>query len=385
MATISIGYTDGANYYKSFIKSLFLSMYPENKCIFKGEPSNNPDILVFSLASRKHEIYEKSYKILIKTTLDDIKHIKADLIIDCINPDDRVYLPINTKMIYIPSYVLSFYERFKNGPNSLIKPSSFDAKQVFKIKTKFCAYLANRCDSAYRNKFFFVLSKYKQVDAIGKCFNKNKKFKSDRFYFKDGIESYHDRAVSKYRPYKFVICFESKKEKGYITNKIINAFLANCIPIYYGSDDVVNHFNPVRFINMNNYNQFEQCVKIVQELDTNDNKYIQMISQPCFVDNVLPSWFKLNLLAKTIKPLIKLDQVEIIDKTKTKSKLDTDSDTDSKDDSDFDSNSDSDSDSKDDSDSDSDSKNNNLDVDIDSSDYTDDDNKIDDDDDDRIN
>jgi hypothetical protein len=36
---------------------------------------------------------------------------------------------------------------------------------------------------------------------------------------------------------------ENKRANGYITEKILNTFLAGCIPIYYGTTEILNIFN----------------------------------------------------------------------------------------------------------------------------------------------
>lgn len=303
MDEITIGYTDGAHFQKSFIKTIFLNLFPSKKCNFIKDPEKDPDYLVFSTNGTNNLKYTKSYKILIKTKINNIEESKADLIIDTIN--DTKHLPNKTNMIYIPYYVISFYERFKNGPNNLIKPKSYDAKKILKKKTKFCAFLYHNCDIKYRNKFYFLLDKYKKVDALGTCLSKQKKEKIDRFYFKDKDESYLDKAVNKYKPYKFVICFESAKQNGYISEKIVNGMLGNCIPIYYGADDISEHFNEKCFINTNKFKEFEECIEFIKKIDNDDKLYIEMLQQSWLHNNKLTPWFSMNLFVDTMKKVIK--------------------------------------------------------------------------------
>ena len=302
MNKIIIGYTDGAHFYKYFIKSIFYNMFPEKQCIFMKNPLVEPNYLVLSTDGDQHQKFKDAYKILIKTKIGSLQTYKVDLIIDTVN--DTKHLPDKTKMIYIPYYVLSFQERFQNGPNHLIKSKSYNPKEILKTKTKFCAFLYHNCEIKYRNKFFFILNKYKKVDALGTCLGKPSKEEYDRFFFKDKEASYHDRAVQKYKPYKFVICFESNKKNGYISEKIVNAMLANCIPIYYGADDVTEHFNEKCFVNANKFSEFEECVKFIKEIDNDKSLYLKMLKENWIKTNKLTPWFNLNNFVKVMKPIL---------------------------------------------------------------------------------
>ena len=302
MSKITIGFTDGAHFQLNFIKTIFFNMFPDSKCIFVRDPKNEPDYIIFSTTGDNHMKYKSAFKILIKTKIGILNTYKTDLIIDTVN--DTKHLPDKTKMIYIPYYVLSFQERFKNGPNGLIKSKIYNANQILKSKTKFCAFLYHNCEVKYRNKFYYILNKYKKVDALGTCLGKPSEEEYDRFFFKDKEESYHDRAVKKYRPYKFVICFESAKKDGYISEKIVNAMLANCIPIYYGADDIIKHFNEKCFINANKYSEFEECVKLIETIDKDDNLYLKMLGESWIQNNKLTPWFSINYFIKTLKPLL---------------------------------------------------------------------------------
>lgn len=301
-----IGLVDGANYQKQFIEILFLTIFPNKKIIIKLKLQEEPDYLVYSTFGEEHIKYKNCYKILINIKSTNLKEYKPDFIIDTTN--DVKHIPENANMVYIPHYVLSFYERFRNVPNSLIKSSDYNSEQILQSKKNFCAFLYHNCTVKYRSKFFHTLSKYKQVDALGKCMSKNKE--CDRFFFKENKISYHDLAVLKYRPYKFVICFESKKKNGYISEKIINAMLANAIPIYYGPNEIIEHFNKKSFINSNDYDTFEALVEYVKKVDSDTSLYKKMLQEPWLKNNKLSNWFSIGMFASTVKDIIKQKQLE---------------------------------------------------------------------------
>merc|ERR1712157_107954 len=51
-----------------------------------------------------------------------------------------------------------------------------------------------------------------------------------------------------FRDYKYCMVMENKAQPGYITEKIVMAFLGGCVPIYYGTEEVFDLFNPKAFI-----------------------------------------------------------------------------------------------------------------------------------------
>ena len=81
---------------------------------------------------------------------------------------------------------------------------------------------------------------------------------------------------------KFSLCFESTKHEGFITEKIIEAFYADAIPVYYGSSNITEIFNPKAFINVGDYESFDAAIDRILEIESNDELYLEMLRQPIF-------------------------------------------------------------------------------------------------------
>jgi hypothetical protein len=81
------------------------------------------------------------------------------------------------------------------------------------------------------------------------------------------------------KSYKFTIAFENTYQVGYTTEKLWQPFLANSIPIYCGDPNVTRDFNPKAFINCNDYDNFDDVIKRVIELDSDDELYMQMLRE----------------------------------------------------------------------------------------------------------
>jgi len=89
--------------------------------------------------------------------------------------------------------------------------------------------------------------------------------------------------IDTYKNYKFVIAMENTQEVGYVTEKIINAFYSGAIPIYWGSSNVNDFFNKKAFINVSDFNTFEDCVEYV--INMSDEEIAAMLNEPIYMQN----------------------------------------------------------------------------------------------------
>ena len=80
--------------------------------------------------------------------------------------------------------------------------------------------------------------------------------------------------------HKFSICFENCLQKGYTTEKIVEAFAAGCIPIYYGNPDIGEEFNTKAFVNVHDFDSLEDAANKVIEIDQDEELYKQIKSEP---------------------------------------------------------------------------------------------------------
>lgn len=71
---------------------------------------------------------------------------------------------------------------------------------------------------------------------------------------------------------------------GFITEKIVDAFYSDGILVYFGSDAVKEIFNSKAFIHFPDYKDTESCIQRIIELDNNDEKYLDMLSQPVLLN-----------------------------------------------------------------------------------------------------
>lgn len=275
---------------KKDILHAFRSLYPHRRVQFIESKLQRPDVIVFFNSIPNAFKHSNIPKILFSGEPTDLSGRGAcTLVVDCKDTPNR--RPRSPRFSYYPFYVRSLSERGHNNARQLIKP--IDYHQLAPTKTKFCAFLYSH-DAEPRNQFFHMLSKYKQVDALGKAPTKfhgpRPQSRKDRGSHDITKGTYNDGAVSAYIKYKFVIAFENSSHPGYVTEKIINPMFAGAIPIYWGAPDVVNQFNEKSFINANGPGGLEKAVQRVIEIDQNPELYAQILQEPWLINNQLSKW-----------------------------------------------------------------------------------------------
>jgi hypothetical protein len=180
----------------------------------------------------------------------------------------------------IGSAHLNFEDRYIRLPNFItygIQPMYECMKNKVTLpKNKFCNFIySNSNADPKRDEFYHLLSKYKHIDSAGKHLNNisipstGKGWASDKIPFM--------------KKYKFSVAFENSSLSGYTTEKIIHAFMAGTIPIYWGNPKISNDFNSDAFINCHSFNTFHEVVDKVIEIDQNDQLYDEMVNQPIFL------------------------------------------------------------------------------------------------------
>jgi hypothetical protein len=167
------------------------------------------------------------------------------------------------------------------GPNDRIHQ---DVEKLFDVITCFSNPVKNRIT-------MFKLLKAKFGDgarSIGKAYN------TVGHYQLGDFES--DHLLRAYAEAKFILCMENTVREGYITEKLINAFRSNCIPIYWGDNITVKkYFNEKAMICVNDYESMEACADHVYTIATNPDLWKQMLKEPVFVSEEARRFWTLDL------------------------------------------------------------------------------------------
>ena len=245
--------------------SAFYNILKRNYSIIE---TDNPDYIICSIFGNPYE-YCKYPQVRIMYTGENY--------IPDFNLIDYALIPYDLKL-YDRSF---YYPSFSNNYDRTISLESIDRNYTIdflKSKKYFANFItSHESEGAIRGDFFKKLSNYKRVESPGSYLNNMPNGETVQFL----TESKTNFQKSS----KFSLCFESTKHHGFVTEKLVDALVAGSIPIYYGSETVTEIFNSKSFINCNDYNSFEEVIDKIIELDNNDEKYMEMLTQPILVNS----------------------------------------------------------------------------------------------------
>lgn len=279
MKEIKIWFTDfwgGMNPEDNYFYNILKDMYD-----VKIDP-RDPDYLFFSVFGRNHQHYQNCKKIFytgenIAPPMDYCDYAFSFDYID----DERNFR--------LPHYIL--YDGYYDLVNKKVDDSM--------VNRKFCNFIVSNPNCLVRNEFFMRLSEYKKVDSAGKFLN-NMGRPLDAF-----AQNPLKAKVEFQSGYKFSIAFENNayrpEHPGYTTEKIMEPMTVNSIPIYWGNPEVGKEFNTESFINWYDFNSPGEMVEYIKELDNDDEKYMEKLNKPWFVDNKIPT----KLTEESIRNFIK--------------------------------------------------------------------------------
>ena len=184
----------------------------------------------------------------------------------------------------LPLYVLESWAYEKDS--KLFPSMDFLNLPIEKnTREKFCTFVVSNTANVPRMSFFKQLNAKKRVESGGPAEN-NIGYVLPRDDAKHKHEFLHKA--------KFNICFENGSYPGYVTEKIMNAFAAGTVPIYYGSPTVVREFNPEAFIHIDITNIPAEVDRVLA-IDADDAAYNKLLNATPFRDNIAPSYMNLDL------------------------------------------------------------------------------------------
>lgn len=230
---------------------------------YKLEYSDHPDFLFYSVygTGREHYKFQDCVKIF----------WSAEGVMPNFNECDYA----------IGSYPMDVGIRYFQFPYQGVSKSVQDREKFSDIDLsarKFCNFIYSNADNGkgavIRQEFCKKLMSYKNVDCPGKVLNN----------MVDAIEprngNWYQGKMIFLKNYKFTIAFENVSMPGMTTEKLVQAFEAGSIPIYWGDPLVTEVFNDEAFINCNDYKGWDEVIERIKELDQDDEKYMKMLLTP---------------------------------------------------------------------------------------------------------
>ena len=146
----------------------------------------------------------------------------------------------------------------------------------FSDRAHFCGFVVSNPTCAFRNQAFDAIHGYKPVDSGGNLYN-NIGGPLALKYPGGGsgdLSKYHffsDR--------RFSISFENARSPGYITEKVLHAKMAGCVPLYWGDSNTAD-FVPQSFVNVSSVTDPAVLVKVIQKLEAHPEMCAKMAATP---------------------------------------------------------------------------------------------------------
>lgn len=224
---------------------------------------NSPDILFHSIFNRMAETPKfKCKKVLILAENWRSSQFKSDYSIS-FDPRSET----NYRLPLWQIYCLIWPDLKDKLFGERLNHSQFD---------KFCSFTVSNPSNFYRNGFFDQLHSYKRVSSYGKVKTNDLSlinFSRDK-YWRDAKYEFFQNTK-----HKFAITFENTSYPGYSTEKIMDAFLAGSLPLYWGDTKIGNDWNEAAFVNvMKNSN----AIDLIKKMDNDDSLFKSMYEQPIF-------------------------------------------------------------------------------------------------------
>lgn len=158
---------------------------------------------------------------------------------------------------------------------------------------KFCIFINSNSNATQRIEFCKKLMEYKHVDCPGAVLNNCPRV--DPLYFTHEFRNH-------LRQYKFMICFENSDYRGYFTEKPMNAYLGDTVPIYWSNPESQEFFNEKSMVLLKEFNDdaVQTAIQRIKELDSNDELYLQTLREPLLKNNTFPEEFSVRSIQEQV-------------------------------------------------------------------------------------
>ena len=218
---------------------------------------NNPDYLIYNVFGTEHlnPKYNNSIKIAFFTENKIPDFYEADYTIG------------HYHITYLDRYFKFSIFFWQNLNNTIFSFYRNEIINNISVKTNFCAALIsnNIVTDGFRIKFINELNNYKKVDMGGRYNNNIGRSISNKIEF--------------LKSYKFSISMENTEGNGYLSEKIVESFLAGTIPIYYGDYMIDEYINPKTYILIRGEKDIFAKINYIKKIDNDDNLYKNLLKE----------------------------------------------------------------------------------------------------------
>jgi len=164
---------------------------------------------------------------------------------------------------------------------------------------RFCSFIVSNGGPVLRRQMFAKLIKHKHIDSMGRYGNNCNHMNIPECDTDEYFAFLHN--------WRFMLCFENTDVDYYLTEKVLNAYIGGCIPIYWGCPQVKQILNEKAIILLEDTSEesMNKLCNRIMELENDENKYREMYEQPLFINNEIPKDFKIDYLQNLIVEKLK--------------------------------------------------------------------------------
>jgi len=161
-----------------------------------------------------------------------------------------------------------------------LKDKLFGPKINYDNFDRTCSFVVSNPNNFIRNAFFSQMS-----SSVMHVFSYGRYMTNNRGLIEVSIGKYWRDAkyefMQKYK-HRYAIAFENNVYPYYCTEKLMDAFLAGSLPIYYGDPKIKEDWNINAFINANKGTQY--AVDLIKKQINDDSLFQEIYQQPIFTD-----------------------------------------------------------------------------------------------------
>ena len=227
--------------------------------------------------------------------------------------EDNTHIRIPTWMMYIDWYsnTTTLPEKYEDNPIRLPIHFAITPHPItFKDRTEFCGFVVSNPVCSLRNESFKAINDYKKVNSGGALYN-NIGGQLSLKYAGGGCGD-----ISKYQFFskqQFTISFENSQAPGYITEKVLHAKMAGCVPLYWGDIDTNTDFVNGSIVNLSMFNNPEQILEVIKKLELNPELCAKIASTPIL--NEEKKQVALNIISKMSQKLLAIININKMSST----------------------------------------------------------------------
>ena len=104
------------------------------------------------------------------------------------------------------------------------------------------------------------------------------------------IENSHPGKLAFLRHFRFNIAFENESFPGWLTEKMVDAFTAGCVPVYRGDPDVERTFSSAAFVHVRDESDYGEAIEHILAIDRDPVRLAAVRNEAPLVDNRLPDY-----------------------------------------------------------------------------------------------